>query len=304
MTYIEYQGWPNCYQLTNGLVDLVVTTDVGPRVIRFGFSGQANEFREYEPMLGQTGGSEWRIYGGHRLWHSPEDPTRTYYPDNEPVQLEDHSSGIRLTQPTETTTGIQKEMDIVLSPDAARVKLTHRLRNNGLWPVELAPWGLSVMAQGGRAIVPLPPRGSHTESLGPSSTLTLWSYTDMTDPRWTWGRKYILLQQDPHRETPQKIGAMVPDGWLAYARNNHLFVVTFDYQAEAVYPDYGVSIETFTDGSMLEIETLGPLTTLQPGGTVEHVETWWLFDEVAMPTDEAAVDQQILPKVRTALAAG
>ena len=29
---------------------------------------------------GKTGGSEWHIYGGHRLWHAPEVMPRTYYP--------------------------------------------------------------------------------------------------------------------------------------------------------------------------------------------------------------------------------
>ena len=34
-----YAGWPNCYRITNGEVELIVTTDVGPRVIRYGFVG-------------------------------------------------------------------------------------------------------------------------------------------------------------------------------------------------------------------------------------------------------------------------
>ena len=36
---VEYKGWPNCYRVSNGEVELVVTSDVGPRVIRFGFVG-------------------------------------------------------------------------------------------------------------------------------------------------------------------------------------------------------------------------------------------------------------------------
>ncbi len=60
----SYGGWPNCYRLSNLAVELIVTADVGPRVIRFGFVGAENEFKEYEEQLGQTGGREWRIYGG------------------------------------------------------------------------------------------------------------------------------------------------------------------------------------------------------------------------------------------------
>ena len=49
---------------------MIATTDVGPRIIRFGFVGEENEFKEYEDTTGQVGGDEWRIYGGHRLWHA------------------------------------------------------------------------------------------------------------------------------------------------------------------------------------------------------------------------------------------
>ena len=49
---VSYGGWPNCFRIRNALVDLVVTTDVGPRVIRFGFIGGPNEFTENLAELG------------------------------------------------------------------------------------------------------------------------------------------------------------------------------------------------------------------------------------------------------------
>ena len=42
---IEYKGWHNCYRVSNGEVELVVTGDVGPRIIRFGFVGGQNLLR-------------------------------------------------------------------------------------------------------------------------------------------------------------------------------------------------------------------------------------------------------------------
>lgn len=298
MQKIDYKGWPNCYRLANDDVDLILTADVGPRIIRFGFVDEDNEFKEYEELLGLVGGDEWRIYGGHRFWHAPEAQPRTYHPDNAPVQVEQHTDYVRVIPPLETTTGIQKEIDLRLSATGAHVKLVHRLRNRNLWAVELAPWALSVMAQGGKAIIPLPPRGPHEANLQPSSTLTLWAYTDMSDPRWTWGRKYVLLRQDPGNAAPQKLGLMVPDGWAAYARRGHLFVKRFSYTFDAPYPDWGCSVETFTNDEMLEVETLGPTVRLEPDAAVEHVEHWFLFRDVPTPQDDADVDQHILPLVR------
>lgn len=294
----DYKGWQNCLRLSNDHLDVIVTTDVGPRIIRFGFVDDVNEFREYEDQLGKTGGDEWRIYGGHRFWHAPEAQPRTYYPDNAPVEVEQHADFVRLIQPTEPTTGMRKEIDFRLSPDEPHLQLTHRLTNTGLWPVELAPWALSVMAQGGTAIIPLPPRGPHPENLLPTSTLTLWAFTDMADPRWTWGRKYVLLRQDPALSEPQKVGVSVPDGWAAYARDGHLFVKTFTHQPDVTYPDFGCSFETFTNGDMLEVETLGPLATVAPGASVEHVEHWFLFRNVQMPANDDEVDRDVLPRVQ------
>jgi hypothetical protein len=293
----NYKGWPNCYSLSNRLVDLVVTADVGPRIIRFGFIDRDNELKEIEETLGQTGGNQWRIYGGHRLWHAPEEMPRTYAPDNDPVAVQEGDGFLRLVQTPEPATGIQKEMDLSLDPGQAKAILTHRLRNTGLWAVELAPWALTIMAPGGVAIFPLPPRGSHSENLRPTGALTLWAYTDMADPRWTWGKQYILLRQDPQAITPQKIGAWTPDGWVAYARQDHLFVKTFALQPEAIYPDRNSPLELFTDSQILEVETLGPLVRLEPGAAVEHTEEWFLYDGVPAPQNDDDVKAHILPRV-------
>ena len=96
---VAYKGWPNCRRIANGQVELIVTADIGPRIIRFGFVGGDNEFKEFERMMG---GDTWRITGGHRLWHAPEEDPRTYFPDNHPVAVEQHAGFVRVIQPVET----------------------------------------------------------------------------------------------------------------------------------------------------------------------------------------------------------
>ena len=296
---VAYRGWPNCCRISNGKVELIVTTDVGPRVIRFGFIGGQNLFKEYPAQSGKRGGKQWRLYGGHRLWHAPEAQPRTYFPDNFPVAIEPRGSTVRFIQSVETTTGIQKEIDLRLAATGTRVELVHRLRNTGAWAAELAPWALSVMAPGGTCIVPLPARGTHPKDLLPGNLLTLWRYTDMSDPRWTWGRKYILLRQDSSPQvTPQKLGALVPDGWAGYALNHQLFVKKFAGVAGANYADLGCNFETFTDRDMLEVETLGAFTKIEPGQAVTHTETWSLFDPVPAPECDRDVDQHIAALVQ------
>ncbi len=299
---VEYLGW-NCVRLSNSLVDLIITTDVGPRVIRFGFVGGANEFKEFTEMAGLKGGDEWRIYGGHRLWHAPEIKPRTYFPDNFPVTVEEHGDLVRVLPPPETSNGIQKALDIQILGESAQVKMTHRLTNTGAWPVELAVWCLSVMDAGGVAIIPVPPRGPHTEFLLPTHSMTMWAYTNMADTRWTWGHHFILLRQNPQEQWPQKIGMSIPDGWAAYAHGGRLFVKQAAYQTGAPYPDNGCSMEFFTNADMLEVESLSPTVKLEPGQSAEQTETWTLFNDIPQPNSEADVVEHILPAVKKILAA-
>ena len=293
----QYNGCKKCLRISNELIDLVVTLDVGPRIIRLGFVGQNNEFKEYAEDLSQTGGNEWRLYGGHRLWHAPEAMPRSYFPDNTLVKYEDHQTFIRLIPDPETTTNIQKEIDVEVLGGKAQVRVTHRLRNIGLWPVELAPWAPTVMATEGVAIAPLPPRGTHSANLLHTSTMSLWAYTDMTDARWTWGHHFVLLRQNPKAVGPQKIGLSVPDGWVAYARKGHIFIKQFKYQPEAVYPDGGSSVEFFNREEMAELETLAPVVNLTPGEAVEYLELWSLVDNVPQPGNEAELETAVLPKI-------
>src|SRR5260370_10403158 len=99
---IQYRGWPNCYRISNGEADLIITTDVGPRIIRYGFVGGQNLFKEFDPQLGKSGESAWQPRGGHRLWMAPEDPVLTYALDNAPIHYEQKGDNVGLTRNIET----------------------------------------------------------------------------------------------------------------------------------------------------------------------------------------------------------
>ena len=90
------------------------------------------------------------------------------------------------------------------------------------------------------------------------------------------------------------------DTWAAYLLNGEVFIKRAKADPNKSYPDFGCSFETFTNNEFLEIETLGPLTKLQPGKTVEHVEYWSLHRNVNLPeiTDDA-IDRAIMPLVHS-----
>ena len=147
------------------------------------------------------------------------------------VCISRREGAIVFTAPPQSTplgANLQKEIELNLDETGTHITITHRVINKGNAVTEIAPWAISVMARGGKAILPLPPRAPVSKDrLKPEGVLALWSYTDLTDPRWTIGTKYIQLQQDVHpngRFREQMTGIYNPSGWGAYFRNGNLLV--------------------------------------------------------------------------------
>jgi hypothetical protein len=280
---INYRGWPNSYRMTNGEVELVVIGDIGPRIIRYAFTGGRNLFHEFASQIGKSGECTWQNRGGHRLWVAPEAPPTslvTYALDNFPVDIKLRAGAIIATAPVERGAGLQKQIMVKMAPAGSSVKVVHRITNKNPWAIELSAWGLTVMAPGGVGITGLPPRGTHPEMLAPTNPLVLWAFTDLSDKRWQFTRKYVLLRQDPRSPSPQKIGSFNKETFGAYYLGRELFVKRYRADPGKTYPDMGASFEMFTNHEVLELETLSPLTKLTPGATIEHVEHWSLHKNV------------------------
>ena len=273
---ISFGGWPSSLRLQNNEVELIATLDVGPRILSYKRHGFPNVLKNYPEQLGGMREKAWMIRGGHRLWIAPEDEILSYHRDNEPVSWVRGPDGeIVITSRMATPHPLRKDLSIHLAETGSRVKLHHEITNEGTIPITLATWALTVMAPGGTEIIPQPPLGEHPRDLLPNRTLVLWPYTDLTDPRWKLGRSYFLLRQDVTGK-PTKLGLAHSERWIGYLLGDQLFVKTFVLRQDATYPDGGCNFETFTNPDMLEIESLGPLVTLQPGESTSHGETWHL----------------------------
>ena len=299
---ISYRGWENCWKLSNDAVEMIVLADVGPRIVWYGFRGGENQFHEVEQDAGRTGGVEFRLYGGHRLWASPE-VARTYFPDNVSVQVQQPGFDVRFTAPVEDAppgTGLQKEIEVELESAGSGVRLTHTIANRGSARTELAVWTPTMMRAGGRAILPLPERHAmDTDHVLPVGVFGVWSYTDFADPRWNLGTEFVQLQQtaEPAGRFREQMGGIFNSaGWGAHYRQGTLFVKRAAVIAGARYPDGGCNFELFTNPDFLEVETLGPLVELNPGETAEHVERWWLFGDVPEGQGEEWIRREIVPR--------
>jgi hypothetical protein len=276
----EFQGHPT-HILKNGLLSLEFLADAGPRIVRLSAFGKDNLFAE-TPTTVSTPYGDFFFRGGHRLWIAPESMPRTYMPDNDCISVEELPDGVRLNGSPEKGTGITKAIEIHISADSAAVRMEHILRNDGLWPVELAPWALTMFRLGGTVILPQTVGNADQNGLVSNRILALWPYTHINDPRLVLRDDYILIHATSSLP-PLKIGYFNPHGWMAYWFNGILFRKTFDISSGMAYPDSGCNAESYCNDQFVELESLGSLTRLDAGGEVCLTETWELYQGLNVP---------------------
>jgi hypothetical protein len=293
----EYRGGA-ALTIATGALELKVTTAVGPRVVSFrsAKNARSNVFIELPADEPRYNGLYLR--GGHRLWHAPEDIVRTYQPDDDPVDVARLRRGVALTQPVEARTGLQKAMAIEFLGERT-VKVTHSLTNRGLWSVPCAPWAVTMLRAGGYGVLPLPPKGSHENGdLLPSYSIVPWTYTDLSLPLWDLHTDFIGIDVARAKEA-QKLGITYYPGWSACWWRGITFVKFSRVVAGEPHPDLGSCFEIFTNGSMLEFETLGPLVNLAPKKKAVHVEYWTLLEGLPKPSTDRAFAASLAPAVKS-----
>lgn len=232
---------------------------------------------------------DFHFRGGHRLWHAPEAMPRTYAPDTGEMKITDLPNGVILETQTELGTGIRKRIEIRLAADKPSATLTHTLINDGLWPVELAPWTITQFRLGGTAILPMPVGNVDAAGLLPNRQISLWPYTRLNDPRLSLRDDYVIFKADAL--PPFKLGYFNPHGWLAYWLDGILFRKTFDVQPNLLHPDNNCNAELYCGDQFVELESLAPLEKLDTNASVTHTETWDIFTDLDSLPKEA---QQLL----------
>lgn len=299
----NYLNYGRVLSMNNGVIEVYVTVDVGPRIIRFGFTGGQNimcdnraagdpkDDAEFERFFGK--GKKWEILGGHRIWCSPESYPETYYPDLDPVKYEITADGAIFTPAPERENGVQKQLCIRMDPDDANMQVTMRVTNISGTAKEFAVWGLTVSATGGTLIVPM---NDNDTGLLANRNISVWPYTNLADSRLHFGERYVTLKQDTGVERSLKLGFDLNQAEAYYCLGDDIFRKTYEtYHPHEKYPDNNCSFEAYTCATFLENESLSPLKKVQPNETVSLTEHWSLHKkpcEVDFTSDES-IDEML-----------
>lgn len=279
---IDYKDYGKCLSITNGIVDLAVTIDIGPRIIRYGFVGGQNIMLDDRSFLTPNANEKFKKYygedkfycgyGGHRLWISPEYYPEMYYPDNDPVKYEIVGNTVIFTPPAQVENDLQHSITVTLSEDSTEVTVDHKVENIGDRTKEFALWALTMAAKGGLEIIPMNTQNTH---LLPNRKIVFWPYTNPQADNIFLGKQYTTVEQP--EAGALKLGFDLKDGIAYYVLGDDVFTKKYyPNYPNGVYPDGGVSFETYSCTKFTELETLGEYKKVAPGEIVSHVENWSL----------------------------
>lgn len=264
----------DCLEINIGHIQLLISKSVGPRILSFCLNGGENIFAEVPGQyLEHPGKGKFYFYGGHRLWCGPEDPSLTYVPDSQPIIVNETSDSIELLQEVDSTLGIQKSMQIMPTEFENILIVDHHIRNAKDKPFRCAPWAITQLKLGGTAILPQQMGGMDENPLLPNRSIALWPYSDVKDPRFNWDNQFIAIHALPI-DKALKVGMANPYQWMAYYRNNLLFVKYASNYPTRQCIDYGATSQCYCNSKFIELETLGPLSDVESGKEICHREIW------------------------------
>lgn len=294
---INYKTFGKCIQITNGEVEIALSIDRGPRVIKFQFAGGKNVLNNDETNENLTEdpsffehyyeGANWNNFGGHRLWVSPEKLPDTYFPDIHPVEVEILEDGAIFTQVPQTQNGVQTKFEVRMK-DCGKVSIEHFVTNISNSQKRCSPWAITVLDEGGIEIIP---NNTLDTGLLPNRRIIAWPYTNLADDRLYLGKKYITLKQEPTSTQSFKLGLDNHAGEAYYVLGDTVFYKQYNHDKDGEYDDFGVSFETYTNDKIMEMETLGTVAYLEPNQTASHIEYWSLLK--TDKTFDARCDEQI-----------
>lgn len=278
----EYLNYGKCAVFTKNGVKAMVTLDIGPRIIWFGTEEFNFMNEDVERNVSKGGeyfdmnygeGTHWYLYGGHRVWKSPED-LETYTPDNFPVECEEREDGGKFI--CRVGKNLDYALDVTLGEDGALTVL-NTVINKGE-ERELAVWGLTVARKGGTLVLPL---NDPVDELNPVYNLVRWPYNDPADERLRVDGGMLTLRQTDRVEAI-KIGTFAKKGEAYYVVGDK--AMKWECLPEdGEYGDFCCNFESYTNAHILEVEWLSRKVRLKRGESHTMKEKWSVHPADALP---------------------
>jgi hypothetical protein len=269
---IPYHGWPEALLLSNGAVEAIVVPEIG-RVMQFRFAGEGTgAFWENRELDGQSPSAdadtdEWLNLGGDKTWPAPQSEWERHtgrgWPppvafDSGPFSATVTNEEVVLASEVDPGYGIRAVRYIRLVGQCPQLRITTEFQKEKGTSVDVSVWVITQLPEPERVFALLP---EHSEfpcgfqrQRGPLPK----------DLRRD-GR-FLSLKRDPREYI--KIGT---DATCILWMDQRRALLIRAEDTCGAYPDGGCRTEIYTNPDPLhyvELETLGPLSTLEVGARI------------------------------------
>jgi len=280
---IKYRDF-DAVRITNKKNDeLIVLTQVGPRIISFRPEGKDNFFYENINDLDKDNfdKDKWNIFGGTRLWISPE-TEKSYNPDNNASEVKIEENVVKIITPIDEVTKLRKIFEIDTEEKSFTVR--YMIKNEGRHLFNAGLWALSCVKPLQDAAIYLPWGEPTPWNVKDMKYWKSWinATSNIQSKQWIPTNEFFKVA--PTGEIG-KIGFENHFGFLVFTSGELSFVKSSKLIETAYYPDGGCSFEVYTSKDFYEIESLSPIFTMKPGLTYSHTEKWWAgFEKIDFNT--------------------
>ena len=289
---ISYRGWPGSYRLTAGDYSLVVVPEIGGRIMEYSLEG-INFLWENESEYGMTYPikKEWHNFGGYKTWVSPEEywgwpPDFMLDCGKANVEVLQTAKGLpmlRVIGAPSLSAGLFFSKEITLT-ESGEIQIKQRMHNIGPKTVQYGIWDVTQVKTPCFVAFPINPDSRFPDGLHYKIA------ESRNSTQFNFNEGYCITT---YKGEPGDICSDSNGPWMLGFRDDLAFVKYFGpMEKDAEYPDGGCSCEVFTSDPKLgyvEMEILGPMIKMPPGGQIELEGRWKLIKLTQSVTNEDRV---------------
>ncbi|PWJ35010.1 hypothetical protein [Sediminitomix flava] len=299
--WVNEHQYPNCIQIQNDSVRVVLDPNVGGRVLVYEKNGKnvlwVNE--KMDGMLWDDSLSKFEVSAG-RFDIGPEKTTpkrNQLFKGKWTAEIVDQSTA-KLTSIVDPLLEVQLVRVFKLSPNSSQLSCTQTIINKSAKAKSLAHWGRTFVKGGGICYVPLNPysrlpKGYALYNKNPRNSIDI---NPAEEENIVAFDSLLVIKGKPSRP---KFVMDSDKGWIAYSsKNDLLFLKTFEISTDKVYGDViGNSISVwYYENEKCELEPIGPLELIGPNQEVSYTENWYLFD-YPFKSENASAPNEVLNKI-------
>jgi len=274
---LTYRGYPNCIELKNDAIRVILCPEAGGRVLEYSYQGKNALYLEEEATGKPYQSGQPAAMTAGRFDIGPEKTI----PRHQILWSGKWTGEIvspreaRMTSAPDKSTGTQLVRNFRIDVSGSRLSCTQTIANVSDDVTEWCHWSRTFALGNGICVIPL------------SSLSRFPNHYVMYEA----GDRINFRPEDPNIRTRDgfleitdvprepKLGMDSAVGWFAYLmRNDMMFVKRFPVYSDRVYNEVaGLTISIwYPQDRRVELEPIGPRERLQPGSSAAFTEEWFL----------------------------